>query len=157
MKKRRPLVPRETEWLFSCPNSLRTSQIVSALQAENHPLTVFSARHWQETWRVGNDVLREYGFPESSLYQPGQQVGWHTPLPIGCSCEDGMTHRGTIASSPSRFWENCSFAIGAWMLLPISLALSEVSRSNTTISKKDCALWLWADCWLCWPAGRSPS
>lgn len=48
MKKRRPLVPRETEWLFSCPNSLRTSQIVAALQAENQPLTVFSARMYKK-------------------------------------------------------------------------------------------------------------
>lgn len=75
MKKK--LEPQSNDWLFHCPNTLRTSRIVAALQAENQPLTVFSTKDWQETWRVGNDILRAYGYPASYFYQPGQKkMSW---------------------------------------------------------------------------------
>ncbi|GCE31251.1 hypothetical protein KDA_67350 [Dictyobacter alpinus] len=76
MGKRKVLEPHVTDWLFSCPDTMTTKQIVEFFHPSNQPVTEFSAQHWQETWQIGNDILRAYGYPKNYFYYPGQTVGW---------------------------------------------------------------------------------
>jgi hypothetical protein len=74
MGKRKTIEPQPNEWLFSCPATMGTSQIIATLGVPHQPVTEFSARKWDMAWRMGNDILRTYRIPQS--YEPGQEVGW---------------------------------------------------------------------------------
>ncbi len=70
-KKRAPLEPEPTTWLFSCPSGLPTASIRAALDAASEPLTEASARLWQDRWQMANDLLDTYGYPPTQRYAPG--------------------------------------------------------------------------------------
>lgn len=74
MGKRKPFEPQSNDWLYRCPAEVSDEQIVATLHATDQPLTKFSARSWTEIWRMGNDLLRVYGYPENYFYTPGQQI-----------------------------------------------------------------------------------
>lgn len=76
MAKQKELQPQENDWLFSCPNNMPSEQLASILNATCLPIIELLALAWKETWQMGNDVLKAYGFAKKYLYQPGQNVSW---------------------------------------------------------------------------------
>lgn len=90
MGKRKDIEPQSNDWLFSCPATMLTNQIITTLGVPDQPVTEFSARKWDLPWRMGNDIFRTYRIPQS--YEPGQEVGWDTikdRVLAKCHNEDG--------------------------------------------------------------------
>lgn len=65
MGKRRPLAPLENDWLYSCPVGALVAAIRAALSMPSEPLSEFSARAWDAPGRLGFDLFRAAGEPES--------------------------------------------------------------------------------------------
>lgn len=77
MGKRRPLAPIENDRLYSCPVGMPTSAIVAALGAVDYPRIELSAKHWDEFWRMRNDLLRAEGYTDPRWYsRPDQRPNW---------------------------------------------------------------------------------
>ncbi|HVB62625.1 MAG TPA: hypothetical protein VNE61_15645 [Ktedonobacteraceae bacterium] len=76
MDKRKEVEPQEVDWLFSCPATMSSQQIAAALGMTSLPMFDLSASSWQESWHMGNDVLKAQGFAKEYFYQPGRQVSW---------------------------------------------------------------------------------
>lgn len=74
MGKRKTRVPEQNDWLFSCPAGLSTEHIVMILRVADRPVTELSARHWDEQWRMGNDLLRAYDDSVAYTYEPGESI-----------------------------------------------------------------------------------
>ncbi|GAC1365724.1 MAG: hypothetical protein NVS2B12_29340 [Ktedonobacteraceae bacterium] len=90
MGKRKTFEPQPNDWLFSCPATMLTEQIITVLGIPDQPVTEFSARKWDALWRMGNDILRAYHVPQS--YEPGEEVDWDTMkerVLAKCHHEDG--------------------------------------------------------------------
>jgi hypothetical protein len=64
------------EWLYACPAGTPTPQIAAALDIAGQPVTEVSARHWQQDWRMANDLMEAYGYPKTYWFRPGRPVGW---------------------------------------------------------------------------------
>jgi hypothetical protein len=106
MGKRKEVEPQVTTWLFSCPATMTTRHIAEVLQVSDQPITEFSAQHWQETWQVGNDILRAYGYPENYLYHSGQKVGWDAIsdwMFVKCWREEKEQFKGNVHKAMSVF------------------------------------------------------
>jgi hypothetical protein len=65
MGNRRPLAPIAHDWLYSCQVGTPVAAIRAALAMPFEPLSEFSARDWEAPGRLGFDLFRAAGEPES--------------------------------------------------------------------------------------------
>jgi hypothetical protein len=68
--------PIVTDWLFSCSAIASTPAIVATIDHDHAAVTEVSAREWDRSWRMANDLLGAYGYPPSYRLPEGRDVSW---------------------------------------------------------------------------------
>src|SRR6476646_1847744 len=97
MGRQRSMEPQQNDWLFSCPEKMKTRQLIIALNAEGQPVTELSARDWSETWRLYNDFIYAYRYPEKYLLHAKDTISWDGLADlIFAKCWEGRVFRGEL-------------------------------------------------------------
>ena len=69
-------LPRENDWVYTCPKGVATREIAAALGVVEQPLTEVSAQTWQQDASMANSFLDAYDHPKEWRWLPGEPVEW---------------------------------------------------------------------------------